>query len=145
MMVLGTDLVYIPRILKLCTTYRRRFLDRLFSAEELAYCEASCFLARNVNTVNTQRARIAAKRLAARIAVKEAAGKALGSGMNGLSWGQGIDWKDVTLQSGNNKPPTLILTGKALSLAQSKQLKYWLVSLSHDQDYSLATVVGNSH
>src|ERR1700730_973380 len=68
----GIDLTEIPRIQKSMDRFGSRFLDRIFTPHERAYC---------------QRKRNDAESFAARFAAKEATAKALGRGpSNGVNW-----------------------------------------------------------
>jgi holo-[acyl-carrier protein] synthase len=118
---LGTDLVAIGRVEEVLWRHRGRFLDRVFTPAEQADC--------------LSRAR-PARHLAARLAAKEAAMKALGTG-----WGLGVRWQDVEVDSGVSTPPTLRLTGVAKERAEARGIRQALVSLSHDGDYAIAVVV----
>jgi holo-[acyl-carrier protein] synthase len=118
---LGTDLVAVSRVEAVLRRHRARFLDRVFTAGEQAECLA--------------RARPAVH-LAARLAAKEAAMKALGSG-----WGAGVRWQDVEVQSAGGDPPRLMLEGAARVRAEARGVRQALVSLSHDGEYALAVVV----
>ena len=71
----GTDLVEIARIQQSFERYGKRFLDRIFTPAEQAYC---------------LRKRNAAESLAARFAAKEAAAKALGTGIS-----RGVNWLEI--------------------------------------------------
>lgn len=118
---LGTDLVAIPRVESLLARHRERFLSRVFTAAEQAECLG--------------RARPAIH-LAARVAAKEAAMKALGSG-----WGLGVGWLDVEVRSKDGTPPSLVLAGAARARAEAQGIRQTLVSLSHDGEYALAVVI----
>ncbi len=119
---LGTDLVLVSRVERLLVRHRERFLERVFTAEECADCLG--------------RAR-PAQHLAARMAAKEAAMKALGSG-----WGMGVSWQDIEVRAGGG-PPTLCLQGAARRHAERLGIRRTLVSLSHEGDYALAVVVAS--
>jgi holo-[acyl-carrier protein] synthase len=118
---LGTDLVAVRRVEALLDRHRDRFLERVFTERERAEC--------------LSRAR-PALHLAARLAAKEAAMKALGTG-----WGLGVSWQDVEVASGGATPPILSLAGGARRHAEARGIRQTLVSLSHDGDYAIAVVV----
>ena len=118
---LGTDLVAIPRVESLLARHRERFLSRVVTSIEQAECLG--------------RARPAIH-LAARVAAKEAAMKALGSG-----WGLGVGWLDVEVRSKDGTPPSLVLAGAARARAETQGIRQTLVSLSHDGEYALAVVI----
>ncbi len=118
---LGTDLVAIARVEDLVSRHGERFLDRVFTPRERTECLG--------------RARPAIH-LAARVAAKEAAMKALGTG-----WSLGVRWLDVEVQSSGDTPPTLRLDGVARTRAEARGVRETLVSLSHDGGYALAVVM----
>ncbi len=75
--------------------------------------------------------------LAGRFAVKEAFGKALGTGLSGLSL------QDIRVERQSDGRPVLHLEGKALQLLGNRKA---LVSISHDQPVAVAMVVlGGDH
>jgi holo-[acyl-carrier protein] synthase len=81
----GVDLVETARIAQNIEHYGDRFVRRLYTPGEIAYCE---------------KFRKRGERSAARFAVKEAAFKALGSG-----WREGVRWLDVeVVNPANGKP-----------------------------------------
>jgi holo-[acyl-carrier protein] synthase len=118
---IGTDLVAIARVEDLLSRHQERFLSRVFTPAERGDC--------------LNRAR-PAMHLAARLAAKEAAMKALGTG-----WGFGVRWLDIEIRSGDGTPPSLSWTGAAGARAEALGIRQTLVSLSHDGGYALAVVV----
>jgi holo-[acyl-carrier protein] synthase len=117
---LGIDIVDISRINTLLKKYGQRFLERVFSLDEIAYCmnrhdSATC--------------------LAGRFAVKEAAFKALSAGRS-----SGIPFKDIAVDM-RDGAPQLILTGKAYELSQSLGVVKHHVSISHDKGCAVAVVI----
>jgi holo-[acyl-carrier protein] synthase len=118
---LGTDLVAISRVEAILARHRERFLARVFTPAERADC--------------LHRARPAAH-LAARVAAKEAAMKALGTG-----WGQGVHWQEIEVRSAGQQPPLLELCGAARRAAERQGVRHTRVSLSHDGDYAIAVVI----
>jgi holo-[acyl-carrier protein] synthase len=118
---LGTDLVAVRRVEALLDRYGERFLGRVFTVREQGDC--------------LSRAR-PALHLAGRLAAKEAAMKALGTG-----WSLGVRWQDVEVASGGATPPILTLTGAAKREAEARGIRQILVSLSHDGEYAIAVVV----
>lgn len=121
---LGTDLVAVRRLEAILTRRRERFLARVFTPGERADCQ--------------ERGRPAVH-LAARLAAKEAAMKALGTG-----WGRGVGWQDIEVRSSGRELPRLLLTGGARQEAERLGVRRTLVSLSHDGDYAIAVVVVTS-
>ena len=98
-----------------------RFLNRVFTPEEQADC--------------LRRAR-PAMHLAARLAAKEAAMKAVGTG-----WSAGVRWLDIEVRSPGDTPPSVHLDGVAKTRAEARGARHYLVSLSHDGGFALAVVV----
>jgi holo-[acyl-carrier protein] synthase len=70
------------------------------------------------------------------VAAKEAAMKAVGTG-----WAGGVRWLDIEIGSPGGAVPRLTLGGAILAHASSRGIRETLVSLSHDGDYAVATVV----
>jgi holo-[acyl-carrier protein] synthase len=117
----GTDLIEIARIAHSIDRFGDRFLRRVFTPREIAYC---------------QRKKYAAESFAARFAAKEAAAKALGTGISrGVSW---LELEVVRLPSGQ---PTLALSGRAAQLATRLGVARTSLSLTHSKDFALAVVV----
>jgi len=118
---LGTDLVVVARVEALLSRHGERFLNRVFTPTERAEC--------------LRRVRPAIH-LAARLAAKEAAMKALGTG-----WSLGVRWLDVEVQSRADTPPSLRLDGVARTRADAQGVRQTLLSLSHDGGYAMAVVM----
>lgn len=98
-----------------------RFLGRFFTPAERAECSDK------------------PHRLAARIAVKEAVGKALGTGIGDISW------KEIEITSDPRGRPVLTLHGAAAALAESLGLSEWDVSITHTDTVATAVVVALGH
>ena len=122
MLTTGVDLVDIPRVERALERFGQRFLNRVFTADEVRY----------------SRGRPA--ELAARFAAKEAVAKALGVGMRILS-PIGIRWHEVETLNERSGKPYVILHGRARELAIEQNLTEWAISLSHDGGFAIAFVV----
>ncbi len=120
-MRVGCDLVLISRISKL--SQNEGFLNKVFHEEELAYCRA-----RGVGC---------AASLAARFAAKEALGKALGTGL----FTQGVNPTEMWIVNDDRGRPVFHLTETLRAKVQELGFSAWDVSLSHQGDYALATVL----
>ncbi|MBI3895628.1 MAG: holo-ACP synthase [Acidobacteria bacterium] len=118
---LGVDITEVPRLREAIERYGERFLHRVFSRDEVAYC---------------QRHRNCYDRFAARFAAKEAAMKALGTG-----WRRGVTWKDFEVVNLPSGKPTLRLTGKALEIFHSLGGTNLVLSLTHTDKHALAEVI----
>jgi holo-[acyl-carrier protein] synthase len=117
---IGIDATDIPRVAELLDKYGARFLHRVFTPGEIAYC--------------TKR-RNPAPHLAGRFAVKEAAMKALGTGLS-----RGVTWKDIEVVRGGG-PPRLELHGGAAQRAATMQVRRSLVSITHSDSLAMAQVM----
>jgi holo-[acyl-carrier protein] synthase len=118
---IGVDLARIPRLRRVVERWRERFLERVFTPEELAYC---------------RRRRDPIPHLAARFAAKEAALKALGTGLR-----LGVRWRELEVRREPGQAPTMVLSGRSLALARARGARRVLVSLTHDGEYALAQVM----
>ncbi|MGZ4836244.1 MAG: holo-ACP synthase [Terriglobales bacterium] len=116
----GVDLCEIPRIESAIVRYGRRFLERVFTPQEIAYADAKA------NRF---------ERYAARFAAKEAGMKALGTGWHGVAW---RDFEVVNLPSGR---PTLDFHGKAAEIAGKLGVKRVALSITHTKEQALAMVI----
>jgi holo-[acyl-carrier protein] synthase len=117
----GIDLVEIGRIQASVERFGRRFLDRVFTPSEQAYC---------------LRKRRSGESLAARFAAKEAGAKALGTGMS-----RGVNWLEIEVSREPGGRPTLRFHGRAAEIAASLGVAHISVSLTHGADLALATVI----
>ena len=120
MLVTGVDLIEIPRVKTVYERYGERFLDRIYTEGEIAYCRGR------------------AHQLASRFAAKEAVMKLLGTGT------RGVRWKDIEVVRGRGQAPTIKLHGTALARANRIGLDHVALSLSHSVDFAVASVVGES-
>jgi holo-[acyl-carrier protein] synthase len=116
-LAVGVDIVEISRIQAVLERHGARFLRRVYTEGELAYANG----------------RLSA--LAARWAAKEAAAKALGTGI-----GQ-VGFQDIEVVCDDQGKPGLCLHGEGARLAACLNLNQFAVSLSHVADYALAFVV----
>jgi holo-[acyl-carrier protein] synthase len=117
----GIDLVEIARIQETMVRYGDRFLDRVYTASEKAYC---------------LRKRNAAESLAARFAAKEAAAKALGTGIS-----QGVTWREIEVVREPSGRPTLAWHGRAAEIAERLGAKHAALSLTHTGTLAMANVL----
>ena len=120
MLINGVDIIEIHRVKRVFDSYGQRFLDRVFTLEEKRYCRGR------------------APQLASRFAAKEAVMKLLGTGV------RGVRWKDVELTRQRGQAPKIVLHGTALARAERIGLKQIALSLSHSNEFAVASVVGES-
>jgi holo-[acyl-carrier protein] synthase len=123
MLRLGTDIVYIPRIGGALERFGDRFLQRIYTTTEQQDCGCLPPQTPNIN------------QLAGRWAAKEAVAKALLTGFRGFSY------TDIEIRRQANGAPQVSLHGNAAALSASLGKCQWQLSLSHDRDYCVATVL----
>ncbi len=117
----GIDVVEIGRIQHSMSRYGARFLDRVYTAAEQAYC---------------LRKRNSAESLAARFAAKEAAAKALGTGIR-----YGVSWLEIEVVREPSGKPGLCFQGRAAQIAAQLGAAQASLSISHTSSLAVATVV----
>ncbi len=117
----GVDIVEVERIRKAIERYGLRFVQRVFTPDEIAHChgKADAYL-----------------RYAARFAAKEAAFKSLRG-----RWRKGMRWLDFETRGTESTPPSLRLTGAAAAAQKEAGVTAIHLSVSHDRDYAVAIVV----
>lgn len=122
-MIVGTgiDISEVPRIRMSIERFGDRFVQRIFTAGEIRYCESKA------NRV---------ERYAARFAAKEAAMKALGTG-----WNHGVRWRDCEVVRMPGGRPTMSFHGKAGEIAARLGVKNAALSISHTADQAIAQVI----
>ncbi|MBX3385053.1 MAG: holo-ACP synthase [Phycisphaeraceae bacterium] len=121
----GVDLVETARIEQMLAEHGDRFLERCFTHHERTTAEPD----------NRRRF----EHLAARFAAKEAAMKALGTGL-----ADGISWTDVEVFRTPTGAPELRVTGRAHEIARARGIHRWHVSLSHTDNAAMASVIAES-
>jgi holo-[acyl-carrier protein] synthase len=123
---IGIDLVSIARIRRAVEDPQtgQRFLARVFTEEEIRYCESR----HNRH-----------ESYAARFAAKEATMKALGVG-----WGRYAGWTEIEVVRKRRERPTVRLTGKAMEKAQELGVARLSLSLTHEAPLAAAEVVAES-
>ena len=115
---IGVDLVRIPRMRDVIGRWDDRFLRRVFTDAEIAYCRAR---------------RDPVPHFAARFAAKEAALKALGTGLR-----LGVRWRELEVRRERGQAPMLVLSGRSREIGLARGGRRMLVTLTHDGDYALA-------
>lgn len=117
---IGVDAVELHRVEKALERHGQRFLDRIYTPVEVAFC----------------RGRL--PELAARFAAKEATMKALGTGARGLAW------RDIEILPNRRGKPMIFLHGKAAERSRAIGMQDMDVSLTHSREFAIAIVVGFS-
>jgi len=116
---IGIDAVRIDRLKEWET--KPNVLDRFFHPQELEQI--------------LKRGKGALQSLAARFAAKEAYGKALGSGLKGISL------REIRIDTDNLGKPHLLVYGKAKKKLETLGGKHLFVSLTHETEHAIAVVV----
>jgi holo-[acyl-carrier protein] synthase len=118
---LGIDVAEVKRIGEVIEAQKERFLRRVYTPDEVAYCEQF---------------RNRYERYAGRFAVKEAAMKALGTG-----WSRGVRWVDVEVVRQRGGRPVLALKGEARRIADTMGVKNIAISITHTAEQAFAQVI----
>ncbi|MEA4812627.1 MAG: holo-ACP synthase [Anaerolineaceae bacterium] len=113
----GIDIVRIARLESVAPAILTRFIQRVYTEAEQAQAKGSL------------------EQLAGLFAAKEAAAKALGTGIGKVAW------RDIEIVHGLSGEPRLQLHGHAKEIAERLGLNEWAVSISHDAGIAAANVV----
>lgn len=117
MVTVGIDLIEVERVQHSIDRFGERFLARIYTKQEQRYCAGRV------------------ERLAARFAIKEAVGKALGTGIGDVSW------REIEVVNDDGGRPRLVLHGSAERAAAALGLNHWSISLSHSRTQAVGMVV----
>lgn len=122
-MIVGTgiDIIEVPRVAQSIARFGDRFLQRIFTADEIHYCRSK---------------RNSVERFAARFAAKEAAFKAIGTGMR-----QGVSWVEVEVRRQPGGRPTINFSGVAAKHAAALGMKRATLSITHTAETAMAQVI----
>ncbi|TFH02478.1 MAG: holo-[acyl-carrier-protein] synthase [Calditrichales bacterium] len=115
---IGVDICEVKRIRSIDEKSGQRFLQKVFTAHEISYCE---------NKVNKHTS------LAARFAAKEALMKAIGTGLR-----DGLQWKDTEVRNDPLGRPYFHFYGKVAKLISGRSV---FLSLSHTDENAIAYVL----
>ncbi|RTZ15949.1 holo-ACP synthase [Vibrio aquaticus] len=118
---LGTDIAEIERVEKALARSGEAFAKRILTESEFETFSGL-----------KQQGRYLAKRFA----VKEAASKALGTGI-----AQGVTFHDFSVSNDELGAPVLTLSNKAKQIAQRKGVNQTHLSISDERHYAVATVI----
>ena len=116
----GIDLVEISRFKDLNPAIRKRFFERVFTSQELAY----------IQDIDQRAAGI--------FAAKEAAAKTLGCGIGPISW------QEIEILHSIEKKPLINLNGKAQELSHNLGINDFSVSITHTKTTAAAVVIAIS-
>jgi len=118
---LGIDLVRVDRIEGIIEKWGERFLNKIYSSAEREYCYSKARPALH---------------LAARFAVKEAVIKMLGGNSYNLCW------HDFEVKNNQEGLPELKTSASLQELLKKKGIERVHISISHEQEYAIAQVIG---
>ena len=123
----GTDIVSVERIRNSINELGDTFLKRIYTDEEISYCES-----RRMSKFQSY---------AARFAAKEAAYKALSP-----ETAEGVCWHDAEVLRNANGKPVIVFHGrlKEVAIERGIQTDEIDISLSHDDSFAIATIVINN-
>jgi holo-[acyl-carrier protein] synthase len=122
---LGCDIIETERIKNVLAKHGDRFLKRIFTEEEQAYCNSLKY---------------PHKHYAARWAAKEAVSKAFTTGI-----GEHLDWTSISVYHGSRKEPLVRLDAKATALLQEVGATNVWLSLSHIDTHAMAVAALVKH
>jgi holo-[acyl-carrier protein] synthase len=117
----GIDIVDISRFEKFVRENNEPLFNRVFTPLEQAYCVGK---------------RRSAQHYALRFAAKESFLKALGTGLR-----NGIAWRDMEVVNDTLGKPELHLGGKAEEIFRENNLTRIFLSLSHDGNFAVASII----
>lgn len=118
---IGVDIVKVDRIEKSLERFGKRMESRLFTDGELAYCRGH---------------KDPLPHLAARFAAKEAASKALGTGMGG-----GVAFRSIEVVQPGGRVPTLLFHEGARARYETLGCTASHLTIAHDGGLAIACVV----
>ena len=123
---IGLDLVELPRIKKIYSRFGLLFAARILTPEEIA----AGALSGKAEAANEVRF------LASRFAAKEAASKALGTGL-----AQGVTLHCIEVVRQKDGRPKIVFTNGALDRANSLSVTHGHLSITHERNMAAATVI----
>lgn len=118
----GIDLVECERIARIMQEHPERFLARILTDAERAYC---------------LRMKEPTPHIAGRFAAKEAILKVLGTGWRGQ-----ISWTDIEILNNESGQPHVTLTGPTAEIARQRGIDRMLISISHTAHHAAASAIG---
>jgi holo-[acyl-carrier protein] synthase len=119
---IGVDIIEIARIRRSVEALGDRFLEKVFTPQEIAYCRAK---------------HDSQQHFAARFAAKEAVSKALSTG-----WAGEFRWKDVEVINDASGQPHVTLHSKLRDTLASSSI---FVSISHSETHVVAVALIEGH
>jgi holo-[acyl-carrier protein] synthase len=118
---IGTDITECLRIARMIERHGELFIDRVYTAEEIAYC---------------QNRRQSTQHFTGRWAAKEAILKAIGTG-----WRRGIAWRDMEIRNDPSGRPVVAIRGGVQEVVEQLGVREILVSISHCHTHATAVAI----
>jgi holo-[acyl-carrier protein] synthase len=118
---IGTDITECLRIARMIERHGELFLTRVYTPEEIAYCQSR---------------KQATQHFTGRWAAKEAILKALGTG-----WRRGISWRDMEIRPDAAGRPVVAVCGGVQDVVEQLDIREILVSISHCHTHATAMAV----
>jgi holo-[acyl-carrier protein] synthase len=122
-LVVGVDLIRVSDVTDSIARFGERYVQRVFTAEEIGYCQGD--------------PASASARFAARFAAKEATMKVLR-----VRNTDSIDWRLIEVRRSPAGWCDIVLRDAADAIARREGISGLALSMSHEQEYAMATVVG---
>ena len=117
----GTDITECLRIARMIERHGELFIDRVYTAEEIAYCQT-----RKQST----------QHFTGRWAAKEAILKAIGTG-----WVRGITWRDMEIRNDPSGRPLVAVRGGVKEVVEKLGISEIQVSISHCHTHATAVAI----
>ena len=124
MIGIGTDILEIERLENAMIRSGGEIIRRILTPQE--------------QEIAAQKGRAATSYYAGRWTAKEAVSKLLGTGI-----GKDCSFQDITVLNDEKGSPYIILSGAAKARAESLGITKIHVSISHEEHYCIATVIGD--
>jgi holo-[acyl-carrier protein] synthase len=118
---IGTDITECLRIARMIERHGELFIDRVYTAEEIAYCQT-----RKQST----------QHFTGRWAAKEAILKAIGTG-----WRRGISWRDMEIRNDSSGRPVVAVRGGVQEVVEQLGIREIQVSISHCHTHATAVAI----
>jgi holo-[acyl-carrier protein] synthase len=123
-LVVGVDVVRVSDVLESLERFGDRYARRIYTESEIAYCRAAS-------------EEVPAERFAARFAAKEAAFKALRPSRT-----DGVGWRSIEVHRSSEGWCEIVLHGAAAEVARRQGIAELTLSMSHEREYAMASVIG---
>lgn len=117
----GVDIVEIKRLQQAVKRYRDKFLNKIYTKAELAYC---------------MKKKLPYQHLAARFAAKEAVYKAFGEASS-----KDLVWTNIEVKNDRNGKPHILLRNGAKALMRKRKVKQIIISVAHAKNYAVASAI----